>query len=342
MLRKPIGNYTVGTCYFDTDYIGKDNYKRRLPVMVFYPTDKQGEKCLYKTTDYFKAKIDGKCIDIDIFTHCYDNVPLSVKEKQYPVILYSHGLRGYLMDSTVLCTDLASLGYIVFSVGHPYGAGITYYQDGTSFDGWIQIKDDEKPATLWDNIKLLLGILPVRSYEKRNASWMKYCKYYKKMIQKLIPLWEEDLVEGMNYIEKIACGKIDSIFNEKLIIDQGMGIIGMSLGGCCSIGIGLKDSRVSYCIDLDGGIFAEIEPIRWDVPILILREAINAFAEFPLRALHYKNLYVKKIKGLTHWQFADGVYLSDKGRKNKVWADEKSKEKTMTCLNFIKQIERGK
>lgn len=342
MLRKPIGNYIVGTCYFDTDYIGKDSYKRRLPVMVFYPSDKQGKKCLYKTTDYFKAKINKQCVDTDVFTHCYDNVPLSVKEKQYPVILYSHGLRGYLMDSTVLCTDLASLGYIVFSVGHPYGAGITYYQDGTSFDGWRQIKDDQKPASVWANIKLLLGILPFRSYEKRNASWMKYCQHHQKIIQRLIPLWEEDFAEGMNYIEEMASGKVDSIFNGKLNVAEGIGVVGMSLGGSCGIGIGLKDSRVSYCIDLDGGVFSKIEPTRWDVPLFILREATNVFAELPLRAMDYKNMRVKKIKGLSHWQFADGVYLSDKGRKNKAWADEKSKEKTMACINFIKEIERGK
>lgn len=342
MLRKPIGSYTVGTCYFDTDYIGKEHYKRRLPVMVFYPADQQGEKCLYKTTDYFKAKIEGKSIDIDVFTHCYDNVPLSIKEKQYPVILYSHGLRGYLMDSTVLCTDLASLGYIVFSVGHPYGAGITYYQDGTSFDGWKQIKDEQISANIWANIKLLLGILPIRSYKKRDASWMEYCKAYQQLVQKLIPLWEEDLIEGINYIDKIANGEIASVFNNRLNIQNGIGIIGMSLGGFCAIDIGLKDSRSSYCIDLDGGIFAKIKPTRWDVPVLVLRETINVFAEIPLRAFPYKKLSVKKIRGLSHWQFADGVYLSDKGRTHVAWADKKSKEKTMACLNFIKQIERGR
>ena len=158
MLREPVGTYSVGTCYFDTDYIGTGIKKRRLPIMVFYPADIKGERCIYKTKDYFKAKVasEDSEYETDVITHCYDHVPLSDKKKQYPVILYSHGLNGYLMDSTVLCTDLASCGYIVFSVGHPYGLEFTYYQDGTYFDGWAKVMGDNPKVSVRENIKCLM------------------------------------------------------------------------------------------------------------------------------------------------------------------------------------------
>lgn len=56
-------------------------------------------------------------------------MPLSEEKEKYPVILYSHGLNGFQMESTVLCADLASKGYIVVSVGHPYGSGAVTYTD---------------------------------------------------------------------------------------------------------------------------------------------------------------------------------------------------------------------
>lgn len=344
MLREPMGKYSVGTCYFDTDYIGVGNKKRRLPIMVFYPSDTKGERCIYKTKDYFKAKIEVKDAeyDTDVITHCYDHVPLSAKRKQYPVMIYSHGLNGYLMDSTVLCTDLASYGYIVFSVGHPYGSEFTYYQDGTYFSEWQEVIGDNPKVSMRENIKLPLRLLPIRSIEKRYADWMKYSEKYMQIQQKLIPLWKEDFKGGLDYIQKLSQGEIESIFNGRLALKRGIGAIGMSLGGLCAVSVAVEDHRISYGINIDGGIYTRLNHVRKDVPLFVLHEQINICSYMPLKALHHKNTKTKVIHGLTHWEFADGIYLSDKGKRDAKWTAQKSKEKTMACLSFIKEIERGR
>ena len=99
---------------------------------------------------------------------------------------------------------------------------------------------------------------------------------------------------------------------------------------------------MSYGINIDGGIFTRLNYVRKDVPLLVLHEVINIFSYMPLKALHRKNTKTKVIRGLTHWEFADGVYLSDKGKRDAKWAAQKSKEKTMACISFIKEIERGR
>ena len=67
----------------------------------------------------------------------------------------------------MLCADLASCGYVVFCVGHPYGARIVTYTDGTFFEGWQEIMGKDEKTGFLTYIKLILETLPVRSYEGR-------------------------------------------------------------------------------------------------------------------------------------------------------------------------------
>lgn len=55
---------------------------------------------------------------IDIKTHCYGDLALSGKEKRFPVLFYVCGGGGSPEWGTVICTDLASMGYVVVSIGH--------------------------------------------------------------------------------------------------------------------------------------------------------------------------------------------------------------------------------
>lgn len=63
-------------------------------------------------------------------THSYRDIPLSAECESYPVIFFNHGYSSQMSQNTVLCSDLASSGYIVVSIGHPYEASILKYPDG--------------------------------------------------------------------------------------------------------------------------------------------------------------------------------------------------------------------
>ena len=44
------------------------------------------------------------------------------KENKFPVIFQSHGLFGHCNMYTNICSDLASFGYVVFSLEHECGS----------------------------------------------------------------------------------------------------------------------------------------------------------------------------------------------------------------------------
>lgn len=55
---------------------------------------------------------------------------LIASSSRYPVIIVSHGAAPVVQSYTYLLEELASHGYIVVGINHPYVAGITRYPDG--------------------------------------------------------------------------------------------------------------------------------------------------------------------------------------------------------------------
>lgn len=55
----------------------------------------------------------------------------------YPLLVFSHGLRGLRVQNSVLLRELASHGYVVASIDHTYGNVLTVFPDGRAvfYDG---------------------------------------------------------------------------------------------------------------------------------------------------------------------------------------------------------------
>jgi hypothetical protein len=64
--------------------------------------------------------------------------------------MFSHGYGGVIMQNTVLMEELASHGYVVFSIAHPYEAVVTAFPNGDV------IYEDDKDT--FDNIGSSLNI----------------------------------------------------------------------------------------------------------------------------------------------------------------------------------------
>jgi len=337
MLRKPIGEYFPGVWMMDTPYIGNGEFRRRLPITIFYPSDQTGKEVPYLSGGYYQDLMQSREPKNDVRTYCYQEVPLSKKEKVYPVIIYSHGLDGYRMDSTLLCADLASKGYIVVSIGHPYGAQLERYTDGTYCGGWKERFGDIPESTMGENLKLLLLMCPIIPVKKRVAAWERYCRKFAVIQKNLIPLWEEDLTAGLDYVEWLSSTEGESQFYGRMNLTGGIPMIGMSLGGNTVVGLSLKEPRIPKAVNLDGGLFTELGVPSNTPQILVYCQKVNLFAYLRLRGMNYTKLTVRTLRGVNHWQFADGVYLSEKGKKRPMWAERVSREKAIACLEFLQE-----
>ena len=64
-------------------------------------------------------------------TPAFANAKLAPKAGGYPMVLFSHGWKGFLAQNTAQALELASLGYVVVAVEHAYGAIVSVYPDGS-------------------------------------------------------------------------------------------------------------------------------------------------------------------------------------------------------------------
>ena len=55
-----------------------------------------------------------------MFSYAKSDLSLTADISKFPVIIYSPGFRGILDGNTAQCEELASQGYIVVAISHPY------------------------------------------------------------------------------------------------------------------------------------------------------------------------------------------------------------------------------
>ncbi len=323
-LPKPIGKYTVGV--LKTDFLDKSRQKvfsfekddafREIPVAIFYPSDgtERKETAPYASVEEIeslskmtKGLVSKKTSQTK--TCFYDEVPISTSEERFPVIMYSHGYGSYLMQDATLLTNLASLGYIVVSIGHPYESGCVKYLDGRAIKINESIMNDKKPSK--EDLKT----------EKKLYKKQKKCSDAKSMEMAVmmneivcscdsVKIWESDSRFIADKLELLDKGIVNSILAGKLKLELGIGIMGHSFGGTTAAQVCLNDSRFSCGINLDGGTYGDYLYKDIKKPFMIVG---GDWIENLARTTFIHNTedtYMTIIKGAKHFAFADAVFIA--------------------------------
>lgn len=136
------GKYDVGTVQFPlTDYSRSDpsapspGTPRSIMVQLFYPGRDTNRYSLapYITpvmAQYIDAALGAPNGTINqIKTHSHQGAPI-IQTSAIPTVFFSHGLGTYRALYTTLVEDLASHGYLVVSIDHPYDASIVEFPNG--------------------------------------------------------------------------------------------------------------------------------------------------------------------------------------------------------------------
>ena len=302
---KPTGNKNTATYSIElTDsnrlewFTDSPNDLRKIMIQVWYPTDEyEGEKELY--IDYGDIRIKALADQFDynpsLFRKLINIKTNSIKravpskDSSFPLIIFSHGLGGNRTQNTIMVEELASHGYVVIAIEHPYDANVSIFNSG-------EIADYRS------------GI----NYQNRKS-------------QKLTP--EEFWAIRLPQL-KTRAGDVNFVLNQielgnfpnqlmKIINLDNIGIFGHSFGGATSIYSSYVDDRIDACINLDGwmvvvpddiinnGIgknFMYIGQEQWD-------EKLNYQK---LEAFIKSNPKSSKIliPGTTHYDFSDTPHMS--------------------------------
>jgi len=292
------GTFEVGTKTYELqDESREELYSnevdiRRFIVQTHYPID--------TSTGYQKAKWieDGRDVSralaednglpffvldhiVEIDSNSYLDAPLSEASSTYPVVVISHGWRGFRNLHTDLAEELASHGFVVFSIDHTYGSVATVFEEET-----VYLNLDALPET-----------------NTRQA--------FLEHANRLVNTYASDVVSTLDFLEELNVGERDSVFDGRLDLDR-IGLMGHSTGGGADVQVALEDERVRSVLGLD----AWVEPLDdetialgLDVPSLFLRSGTWEEGDNnpPLYEIINESSTLSKlyqIDGTTHFDFA--------------------------------------
>ncbi len=270
-LPKPSGKYQVGTTeLFLTDSSRKERFKkrnfRRIYVKIWYPAipienqspdlylQDYSAELIY---DIFKSK------DFSVewlneikkeSSYSYNHAPLDTSFSKYPMLIFTPGYYfGIAELYTVYMEEMASNGYIVCSVNHPYEQPYIPFPDGED----IYIK---KKRSQWTYLQLVVANWFQFRKKDSHENIEKITRYYHKMLhrfRKALDYWVDDTRFFLDYIYQ---QELIDHSNEiiRAMDTNEIGAFGQSFGGAVTGQFCLLDERVKAGVNLDCFQFGDV------------------------------------------------------------------------------------
>jgi predicted dienelactone hydrolase len=183
----------------------------------------------------------------------------------HPLLLFIHGMMSYPHQSTLLMEHLASHGYVVLALGHPFESGGHVHSDGTvvslspAFQGEL--------ATFHRPEALATYLAPTIE-ERRRAVPGTVRAVRGTWPGRLCHAWADDALFVVDCLERGHVPERVTFLNASIDFAR-LGYFGMSYGGHVAALCNLKDPRSKAGANLDGGFFsADVVGREIGVPFL--------------------------------------------------------------------------
>jgi dienelactone hydrolase len=250
-LPKPTGPYQVGTrtiYMVDTsrneDAISDPGRKRELAIQVWYPAEPSTNH-LAAYRERAETKLNRSYQSV-IWTNSRTDAPLAKQNGPFPVLLFGHGLGGSRTQATFLTEELASHGYVVVAVDHPFTA--------------------KRVAIPGRGVVLVSKAFDYRVYTPALMSGEAMIEQWNKELAK----WTADDIFVLNELHAATLDP-KSPWYQGLNTDL-VGAFGHSFGGAASLQLCSLDPRVKSAINMDGWSFAGITYRTSDRPMMFMYE----------------------------------------------------------------------
>jgi hypothetical protein len=152
--------------------------------------------------------------------HLYMDAPLAPREDGYPVLMFSPGFGAPIRFYSTLLTELASRGFVVVVVDHPYSQTVSLFPDDLVITANTAGSNLSTPQSL----SLVLNT------------------------------WVEDTIYALDHLS--ALNELDPVLAGAFDLDH-VGAFGHSFGGATAANVSLVDDRVSASINMDGEMFGD-------------------------------------------------------------------------------------
>lgn len=235
---------------------------------------KQTEAILVDSSRMEKYETDGSSREIPIHFYYPDG-----GSGEYPFVLFSHGSFGYYQSNTSLYMELASNGYVVASIDHPYYAFFTRDTSGNT----VIVDRDFLQAC----IDITNNTLSDKESVRYTKEWLDVRAADENFVLDTIKAAQESGILGNEWSTENSSG----ILNVLHITDMGkIGLTGHSIGGAVAIKLGRERDDITAVIDIDGTMFSEKISGDSDVYVYIDEPYPIPFLEFN-NDITYKEAY---------------------------------------------------
>lgn len=323
-LPEPTGPYAVGTQYYlwtDTgrsdEYTSAPDDFREVSVQIWYPAEPaRHEKPIpYMRRDAAQAFIGSlnekpPSFLLDHFalvrTHAYLGAVVARAESPFPVITYSPS--GLMSGHMALFEELASHGYVVVCIGHPYWNPFVYGSHGEAlpFDGkngqyqawWAEARSSSVVNAMADVTVATVTADQERLFVRLND-----------LMPLAVPdlrMWADDIGFVLDQLDTInqEAGPLTGALNL-----QRVGVMGFSKGGAAAGQFCVTDTRCKAGINLTGFMYGDIVDIDLQAPFLFMNEEELWCPDCYPNNLFFKransDAYQMKIRGSRHTNFGD-------------------------------------
>jgi dienelactone hydrolase len=309
-LPRPTGAHPVGTrTMFLVDpsrletHDGAPPGNRELAVQLWYPSRvSKGRHAVYRRWRETELRSTHQSV---LATHSIQDAPVS--EGAFPVLIFNHAWRGFRNRSTFLAQELASHGFVVAAVSHPYNCAVVELPGKrvVRFDGQVDIGDfDADPYVPLENR------LEIAETEMR--------------IQTDDDRFVLDQMSRMNLTRGHPLeGRLDL---------ERVGAYGHSFGGTVAVQLAREDERVKAALELDGVLHGAAAEHGLTKPLMLIEAAAtvrlltttnsldrraqeraqlwNLIASAKQATLKRFGGYRVVVRGINHENFSDKGFMS--------------------------------
>jgi len=244
----PTGPYAIGTVtyhWIDAEraeiFTANPADRRELMVQIWYParTNASARRAPYMQDGSVLAPV-ARLLHLPgwVFTHLkYDmtnampSAPAAEGADAFPVLIFSHGRGGVRQHNTFQVEELASRGYVVAAIDHPYAASGVDFPDGRR-----------------------------ASYDTRMTD--------RRFQDRVMPFLAQDVSFTLDQLAAINRSDPSGLLTGRLDL-QRAGMFGVSLGGAVTAQACLQDVRLRACLPMDVYMPADVvrdglrQPTMW-------------------------------------------------------------------------------
>jgi hypothetical protein len=190
--------------------------------------------------------------------------------------------------------ELASHGFIVFSVGHPYESAGLVFPDGHLLEG-----DAERIQAVFTEAR-----------EARTSSR----EGTHALLDQSLDLWVHDIGRLVDHLEAIDDGTsrdqgLPTALMAHRLDRERLGVFGMSFGGSAAGEFCVRDDRCVAVLNLDGRQHGQAETTPLDVPVLYFVREGNTLND-AVYGRSTSDRFRVEIAGARHWNFSDASLVA--------------------------------